>query len=98
MVAGLACPSVWSFFSLLARVPTLTGPINVHRTTAQITIKYISERSPCAVFRGEEVLAKIPLLSAIDAIRNPISPREIIAAPIIDAGYSERGFGMVVRR
>ena len=97
IVPGLARSLVWNFFSLLVRVPTLTGPMIVHRMAAQMTIKYISERSPCAAGLAEDVLAKIPLLSAMDAVRNPISPREITAVPMIDAGYSERGFGILVR-
>lgn len=38
-----------------------------------------------------ELDASIPLLSAIDDIRKPISPRAVIAKPTIDAGYIERG-------
>ena len=35
---------------------------------------------------------KILLLSAMEDIRKPISPRAVIAQPMIEAGYSDSGF------
>ena len=67
-------------------MPTLNGPMIVHRVVAQITMRKISEASSPDVAVLEELLLKVPLLSARDAMRKPISPQETIAAPNIDAG------------
>ena len=43
---------------------------------------------------GEEGEVKIPVLSAREEIRNPISPRAHIAVPSMAEGYRDRGLGM----
>ena len=63
----------------LTNSPTPRGPIIVHSTIAQVTIRKISE-SPV----DEE--PKVPLLSAMAEIRKPISPRATMAMPRIEAG------------
>lgn len=54
----------------------------VHSMMAQVTMRNISEFFPSSA-RVEE---NIFLLSAIDEIRKPISPRAVIAQPIMAAG------------
>lgn len=54
----------------------------VHSTIAHVTTKYISELPVL----GLEEEAKRPVVSARDAIRNPISPRAVIAVPSMAAG------------
>lgn len=56
---------------------------------AQVTIRNMFELE-CVSERD----ANTPLLSAIDEIKKPISPRAVIAQPTMDAGYSD--FGMVM--
>lgn len=61
----------------------------VHKTIAHVTIKKISSLFP---------VEKIPLLSAREEIRKPISPRETIAKPRIEAGWRDRGFRGLLER
>lgn len=55
---------------------------------AQVTTRYISELPSL----GLEKEAKRPVVSAMEAMRKPISPRAVMAVPSIAAGYRERGF------
>jgi hypothetical protein len=78
-----------NLFTLLTRRPTDNGPRIVHKTIAHVTIKKIGDEPDSAlVVPGEN----IPLLSAMEDIRKPISPRATMALPKIDAGYREIGF------
>ncbi len=82
----------WSVLTLRTRRPTPNGPMIVHRVIAQMTMRKISELSFLVVLPSRVLLAKIPRLSATDAMRKPISPRETIAVPRIEAGYNDKGF------
>lgn len=53
---------------------------------AQVTTRKLSELLPLV---GDREYT--PLLSAIEEIKNPISPRAVIAHPRIEAGYRDRG-------
>lgn len=84
-----ACsPFFCSFLTRLTNSPTVNGPTIVHSMIAHVTTRKISS-GPLDEAEAEE---NIPLLSAIDEIKNPISPRATIALPIIAPGYSEMGF------
>lgn len=86
--------------------PIPKGPMIVHNNTAHMTIKNSSELLPppsCCTSpevdvveeeEEEEGEAKIPVLSAREEIRNPISPRAHIAVPSMAEGYRDRGLGM----
>jgi hypothetical protein len=54
----------------------------VHSIMAQVMIRKISELLPSSACVEENIF----LLSAIDEIRKPISPRAVIAQPIMVAG------------
>lgn len=71
-----------SFFTRLTRSPKDKGPMIVHSMMAQVTMRNIPEFFPSSA----RVEANILLLSAIDEIRKPISPRAVIAQPIMAAG------------
>lgn len=77
---------VCNCFTLLTKSPTASGPRIVQSMIAHVTTRKLSELLP---FDCDAEY--IPLLSAIEEIRNPISPRAAMAHPRIEAGYSERG-------
>lgn len=77
-------------FTLLTKSPTASGPRIVQSMIAHVTTRKLSELLP---FDGNAEY--IPLLSATDDIRNPISPRAVMAHPRIEAGYKERGLELL---
>lgn len=54
-------------------------------------IKKISDAPSVEAELVEDDEEKIPLLSATDEIKKPISPRAIMAKDMMPAGYSDRG-------
>lgn len=82
----------WSVLTLRTMRPTPNGPMIVHKVIAQMTMRKISELSFLVGLPSRVLLAKIPRLSATDAMRKPISPRETMAVARIEAGYNDKGF------
>src|ERR1700761_8213017 len=73
----------------LTMSPTVTGPMRVQRNIAHVTVTKTSELLlVCGLLL---VVRHMPLLSASDEMRKPISPRATIAHPSIDAGYRDTG-------
>lgn len=72
----------------------------MQRTIAQVTTRKISELERLVWVDDvdndededdDDEAEKTPLLSAMEEIRKPISPRAVMAQPRIEAGYRDRG-------